>query len=235
MGQWGIGIDAEPFLSYSGNLIGGVTEVPSWTGSEGLIDGIDFYRYREEKDDWIRYRLATHIAISTDKNVVALLDDDLVEIGISKGIERHRSYETDISLGIEKEKWHGDGRLKRIWSRGGAVSIKQRSFESSTVNPLEAYLSDTLWYRSGFSVGFSLFQSAGLGYFITNSLRISGKVSYGLSASNLASGRLRKVEMVGDSAELIQYRTESSRTNWSVDTFILPQLTLTFYFDGQFF
>jgi hypothetical protein len=234
-GQWGIGIDAEPILLYLGNVLGGVTEVPNWTGSEGLEDGIDFNRYRKDKNDWIRYWVATHIVMGLDKEVVALLDDDLNPMGEETGIEKYRHFQTGITLGIEKEKWHGDGRLKRILSRGASISLKQKSFELSIVNPLEAYISDTLWFRSGYSLGLSVYYTAGLGYFVSNSLRVSGKLAYGLSMNNVPQGRLRKVERVGSDVELMQHRNESGANVWSIDTFIRPQITLTFYFDGRFF
>lgn len=228
-------IDADPFLLYLGDIIGGEASAPVWQGPEGIQYAIDIGRYRVENNDWVRYRLFLHYTNNRNRISVARLDNDLQPI-VSEFVE---DVELNVSLAtsfsIEWERRLGKERpsarrLKGIIGKGIGIATGRQHTERSISNPLEAYIGDTLWTESGYSASLSLYGYIGFQYSPIPELSLSARVNVGVFVDYSPSDEIRIVRSEGAFAELEQISTRGEGHSWGFGEYFRPRIMMSFYF-----
>ncbi|MFM1745879.1 MAG: hypothetical protein RLZZ630_1816, partial [Bacteroidota bacterium] len=105
-GDWSIGISANSFLNYAGNLMNGSNSAPSfdWANNQ-VITG------KMMKDANTAYRAQVRLGIgsNTEKNQEVDLDGD--QIADIDSVEIKTSY-SNITIGAGIQKYRGKGRLQ---------------------------------------------------------------------------------------------------------------------------
>ena len=226
-----VSIDADPFFGYLGSLLGSTPVVlPIWQGPEGFNEAVTLGRYRVEKDDWIRYRLSLHYGQMTDRINVALLDDDLQVIEGSFAEDKIRTVSLAASFALEREKRPGKKKLEGLLGRGVSLSVGRQHSERSISNPIEAYLSDTLWTESGYSSAFMIYAFTGVQYSPVPEMSLSARINCGIFMENTPDSKVRRVIENEGVAVLESILTEGSKSNWGLGIYFRPRIMLSIYF-----
>lgn len=184
-GDWAIGISAQPFLEYAGNMLtAAFNPAPIFTSAN---PGLFYAKYTLNNNTAIRGGLSIGISSNTDKNINPTDPDKYdkykessLSIGITLGIEKYKNFKSRLrgyygaDLGIEKSSYFGPSL-----GFGGMVSGKY-SFEDAVDIPND--------YKE---VGGNTYTLAargviGLEYFIAPKISISGE--FGITAYGSVTG-----------------------------------------------
>jgi hypothetical protein len=131
-GDWAVGIDATPFLSFAGNLIGGngLNTAPEWNflTSNQTVTGKYFYTDKRVYRGSLRigYTTETDAKLVNDRNATSPVFPDPNET--VKNEYQHSRFNLGLSGGVEWRK--GKGRLQGFWGGelGFGVSTENWNF-----------------------------------------------------------------------------------------------------------
>ncbi|MCX7727833.1 MAG: hypothetical protein N2203_00010 [Bacteroidia bacterium] len=203
-GDWGIGIDASPFLQYAGNFFGktAANSAPTWnflTGNNTIVG-------KYFKDATTAYRAAIRLGFGSSK-MSNFVDDDTNTTPDPKYVQDTRTVSFNgigLSGGIEMRK--GKTRLQGYY--GGELGIfiggsKEKytygnQFSSTNTSPT----STTNWttmasapvasrateVKNGSTFQFGLRGFIGAEYFILPKISIAGEFGWGLGFSSTGEG-----------------------------------------------
>jgi hypothetical protein len=179
-GNYCIGISANPFFTYFGNMFNNSTasNPPSFTfaNSEQTIFG------KYMKTNTMAYRANFRIGISNTNNVYNVLDlsPGAAQNATVSDVFKHRSKNIGLSFGVEKRK--GSTRMQGIYGVEGFAGFSSGKDIYTYGNKLENL--DTGFRRltefslsNSFSVGLRGF--VGVEYFIAPNFSIGGELGYG--------------------------------------------------------
>jgi len=207
-GDWGIGIDANPFLDYAGNFFGksSANVSPSWNfmTNNQTISGRYF------ADEKTVYRGAVRLGFGSQKATNVVTDDASTAIpkGTKEDTKSHATSGIGLSGGIEMRK--GKTRLQGYY--GGEVGIffgntlghdvytYGNAFSTSNTTP-----TSTTWtgqtpsgsapagsrptdVKNGGSFQFALRGFIGAEYFILPKMSIGGEFGWGLGFTSTGAG-----------------------------------------------
>ncbi len=204
-GDWGIGIDATPFLNYAGNFFGktGANAAPSWNylTTNNTIVGKYF------KDATTAYRAAIRLGFGSQKAANYVNDDTNTTpdpkfvqdtrtvsyngIGLSGGIEmrkgktRLQGYyggELGIFIGGSKEKY----TYGNAFTNGNTMPT---STDWTTMNGV-AMSSRNTEVKYGSTFAFGLRGFIGAEYFVLPKMSIGGEFGWGISFKSTGEGQV---------------------------------------------
>lgn len=174
-GDWSIGISANSFLNYAGNLMNGSNTAPSfnWLNNQ-VITG------KMMKDANTAYRAQVRIGLgsSTLKNQEVDLDGDgsadidSVEI---------KSSGTNITLGAGIQKYRGKGRLQGIYGAEAAISLGGGKTNWDANN-------FSLEVKDGSTFGLAIRGFIGAEYFFAPKMSLGGEFGWGIGFSSTGEG-----------------------------------------------
>ncbi|MFM1745078.1 MAG: hypothetical protein RLZZ630_1015, partial [Bacteroidota bacterium] len=178
-GDWSIGISANSFLNYAGNLMNGSNSAPSFDWANGqVITG------KMMKDANTAYRAQIRIGLnsSTLTNPLADFDGD----GIVDGIDstEYKTSSTNITLGAGIQKYRGKGRLQGIYGAEAAISLggSKMTANATDASGIEEEMKD----GSTFGIGVRGF--IGAEYFFAPKMSLSGEFGWGISLNSQGEG-----------------------------------------------
>ncbi|GIV27310.1 MAG: hypothetical protein KatS3mg027_1124 [Bacteroidia bacterium] len=206
-GDWGIGIDATPFLNYAGNFFGknAANTAPSWNylTTNNTIVGKYF------KDATTAYRAAIRLGFGSQKMSNYVSDDTNTStdpkyvqdtksvsfngIGLSGGIEMRKGktrlqgyYGGELGLYI--------GGSKEKYTYGNQFNNPNGNFTPTSTNWTTmngvAMASRTTEVKNGSTFAFGLRGFIGAEYFVLPKMSIGGEFGWGLSFSSTGEGQV---------------------------------------------
>jgi hypothetical protein len=245
-GDWGLGVDAAPFINFAGNLFNNssANNTPSWNflTSNQTIAGKYF------TDEKTAYRGAVRLGFgsTTDKNYVTqdigtgtpsnppatVVDKRTMSdngIGLSGGIEMRRG-KTRLQgyYGGEVGIWFGGSKTKYTYGNAASTStngLDPTSTDWSTyvagsgAGTLASGVGRTTESKSGSSIQFGLRGFIGAEYFILAKISVAGEFGWGLGFTSRGDGSVTREEMAtsGTSLQANTYKTGGS-SSFGLDT-----------------
>lgn len=206
--DWSIGIDAVPFLDYTGRLLSqNGSNAPTINTVNGFPLQISGKYFQEEKKA-IRARLRIGVASSTDKNSVIDMVNTTLDTVYTQDVRKQRN--SNILLGLGREWRRGKTRLQGFYGYEGMLSItsskttyqygNQFSSTFPTVystdfsTPAESGFSSsivsgrTTQVKSGTTFGLGLRGFIGAEYFIFPKVSIAAELGWGFMFKNANDG-----------------------------------------------
>ena len=242
-GDWAIGINADPFLYYFGNVFNGNTSNPSPTAQypayPWAITGKKFITDKQA------YRAKVRIGIGSMKEA-GLVKKDLVNTTgndttkMTEDIEKISSH--NITLGFGKEWRRGKTRLQgfggfegMVWMQGGKNKYEygndfsadnptptSYNFTNNTSSAATVRVSET---KAGNTFGIGLRGFIGAEYFIFPKIALGAEFGWGLGVQGTSEGS--KISKTWDSAsgqvKDIEERTSGRKSSWGFDSDINGQ------------
>jgi len=246
-GDYAIGIDASPFLTYAGQIMGGnAAAAPAfgYTVANPLrITG----KYMVDANTAYRAIFRLGFGSTTQKNYVMqdAQADPLVTVEDS-----WKASAMNVGLGAGLEKRRGKGRLQGIYGAqaliifgtnkdtyeyGNALangSATRTDFATGTVGPVAGSVMED---KGGTQIGFQAVAFVGAEYFFAPKLSISGEFMYGLGFASTGDGTANyEYWGVAPAASTATLNTQEVKTagssSFGFDTGISATLNLNFYF-----
>ncbi len=245
-GDWGLGIDADPFLTYAQGIFGksSNTANPTWNffTNNQTITG----RYFSDEKTVYRGAIRLGFTSNTVKNYVTqdisgtpanppamVLDSrktSTTGIGISAGIEKRKG-KTRLQgyYGGEVGIWFG-GSSHSKYTYGNAASTTTNGLNPTSsdfnspaagggYNTLASGLGRTTDSKSGSSIGFGLRGFVGAEYFFMPKMSIGGEFGWGITFLKTGDGQTTKEELTtsGTSTQQNVYKTGGT-SKFGIDT-----------------
>jgi hypothetical protein len=237
-GDWAIGINAVPFLSYAGNFFNGnqnnIAPYAQYVQGPWAITGKKFIT---DKQAW---RAKVRLGFGSTKQAF-LVSQDLVNTtstDTTKMTEDLRTINThNIALGFGKEWRRGKTRLQgfygfegMLWMSGGKTKYDYGNefsndnptptsydFTTNTSGPLGVRVVET---KAGNTFGFGVRGFLGAEYFIFPKISIGAEYGWGLGVSTTSEGSRNSDawDAATSQAKSIIERTSGRSTSWGVDT-----------------
>ena len=197
VGEWGLGVSADPFLRYLGNVMNGSTSNsgPSFSYTSQPMSNVALFgKYVKSEDTYYRARLNINISTDIDKEVIAA--DQLIPPanGFPAFTEDWRkSSNQTVVLAAGLEKRRGSTRVQGLYGAELILGYSggQRSYDYG--NPISASVQNPTTFDFGDNVngparvtevklGTSVFAGArgfiGVEYFIAPRISLSGEFGY---------------------------------------------------------
>lgn len=209
-GDWGLGIDAVPFLEYAGRLL---SQNGSNSPTINTVSGFPLQisgKYFQEEKRAIRARLRIGVGASTAKNSVIDMVNTTLDTVYTQDVRKQRS--SNLLLGLGKEYRRGKTRLQGFYGYEGMLSItsskttyqygNQFSSTFPTVYSTDfstqaetGYASSivsgrTTQVKSGTTFGLGFRGFLGAEYFIFPKVSISGELGWGFMFTNSNDGNI---------------------------------------------
>ena len=198
-GDFAIGIDASPVLSYVGSFFSNYgSNAPSFLGYQNTIYG----KYFLQNDRALRARLTFGLNSAAEKSYVTDHKKYLIDpLTVDKVIDIQHNSDFNFQLGIGYEFRRGKGRVqgfyggelalglqgqKQSWDRGNAITTDIRSPYTCTnfstgAQSMQSSRTTEVNYGNTFSLGLSGF--AGVEYFFAPNISIGGEFGLGINLS----------------------------------------------------
>jgi hypothetical protein len=237
-GDWGIGIDADPFFTYAQGIFGktGTTSTPQWNFFNGAVanQAIMGRYFADEKTVYrgaIRLGFGSqtgHNYVTDDLNTSATpaYKDDSKKtsysgIGLSAGIEKRKG-KTRLQgyYGGELGIWFGGSKDK--YTYGNALSTQNPSATSTTWSGTTPVGSSSVSSRvtdakAGSTMAIGLRGFIGAEYFILPKMSIGGEFGWGLWFQSTGEGSTTTESFAGGSVTSNTVKTGKS-SKFHVDT-----------------
>lgn len=207
-GDWGVTIDANPFLNYAGNLFNGTQNNTfggfNWANNSFAIQG------KKLIDSETAYRGMLRIGFGSEKDtrkVNDVTDTDPTD-GITQVEDVHTMSFSGITVGAGLEKRIGSTRIVGVY--GGMFTVSVGSMKDAYeygnavtfTNQLNANqfgaADGTTEVKQGGTFGLGLMAFGGVEWFAAPKVSISGEYSWGLSMDNTGFGETTSEQWVGD-------------------------------------
>lgn len=238
MGDFAIGVDAQPFLTYIGNIFGKNTSnnAPTFNtdGPNMSITGKYFL------DNQTAYRASVRVGVTSTKDDRFVRDDVAYAADNSTTAtvtDTQKNSASSILLGLGLEKRRGYGRLQGIYGIMGQLAFstnKTTIDHGNAITLTNKFPTRTYNYnenKSGTTFGIGASGFVGVEYFIAPKLSLGGEFSYGLFYSNTGDGSYERDAWDASSSEIKTTTTESAGdSTFSLDNSATSSISLNFYF-----
>jgi hypothetical protein len=220
-GNYCIGISANPFFTYFGNMFNNSTSTNSPTFTFANSDQTIFGKYMKTNN--MAYRANFRIGFANTSysyNVLDLSPGAAQNAMVSDVFNRSNS-NIGLAFGIEKRK--GNTRLQGIYGVEGFISLSSAKEKYQYGNKLENL--DTGFRRltefnlsTSFSIGFRGF--AGVEYFLAPNFSIAGELGYGpnFTINSAPKQTIEQYDFAGGTATIETKEVNPKTTNISLDT-----------------
>ncbi|RLD43552.1 MAG: hypothetical protein DRI86_09745 [Bacteroidetes bacterium] len=242
-GDFSLGIDATPFFTYAGQLLGGNAAFAptfTWTAANPMrISG------KMMINEHTAYRVAFRLGMSNNKNSAYKQQDGQTD-PLVRVEDTWSKSQMNVGLGAGLEKSRGNGRLQGIY---GAMAMLSIGTDKDTYEYGNAYSSTNMtpnrkdfngndlgsaWVmeiKKGTAFGFEAIAFVGVEYFFAPKLSISGEFSYGLGFSSIGDGNATIQSWdFANSAVKTSTTSTGGASNFTLDTRATGVLNLNFYF-----
>ncbi len=232
-GDWAIGVEATPFLSYFGNMLNGNTnnQFQGWgyTNSGNMITGKMF------TSETMAYRGMLRIGFGSNTWTNPLNDDASVTVPVARVEDEYKQSWNYIGLGGGLEWRRGKGRLqgyyggmlmfsmaggKDTYSYGNGFSATNTAPTSTidfTTGATASQASRTTENKWGSEMAFGLRGFIGAEFFILPKLSVGGEFGWGLAFSKTGAGEMTSESWNGTSTTSTTTDTGTS-SSFGIDT-----------------
>lgn len=226
--EFGLSIDAVPFLKYAGSLFNDSNEEPSTQfGANNPFTLSGLYVAREN----FAYRAKVRIGISSDKQ------DTLVPRAGSTNpnetvANSKRITKSNITIGGGVQKWRGKARVKGYYGAELLFNIltNKTNYEYGNALSSENQTTRIKSEKPGNSFGFHLRGFVGVEYFFAAKMSVSGEFGWGPSLVSTGKGESQEESWNGSGVDVRVTNTgKSSSFNWDNDN-ANGAINLNFYF-----
>jgi hypothetical protein len=229
-GEWAIGIDADPFLNYIGNFIGGdgLNTAPTFTthGEDNVIPGVTLFG-KMFIDANTAYRGKVRLGFGSTKTTTMVGDAD-INANLGDMVENESKVGgTNIVLGGGIEKRKGNSRLQGVYGAQAQIGLSSSKTTNEYGNDAEDELgigfSRILESKSGGMTSFGLGAFIGAEYFIAPKMSIGGEYNWGLMVTSTGAGSVESETAVLNVNGDIDIDTETvdgptSSSSFGIDT-----------------
>ena len=242
-GDFSLGIDATPFFTYAGQILGGNAAVaPSftWTAANPMrISG------KMMVDAHTAYRVAFRLGMSNKKESAYNKQDGQTD-PLVRVEDTWSNSQMNVGLGAGLEKRRGTGRLQGIYGAMAMLSFGTfkdsydygNAYSSTNTTPKrEDFNGNDLtgaWIiekKQGATFGFEASAFVGVEYFFAPKLSVSGEFAYGLGFSSKGDGSATIQSWdFANSAVKTSTTSTGGTSNFALDTRATGVLNLNFYF-----
>lgn len=232
-GDWAIGFDAAPFLSYFGNALNGTANQGAfsgaWTNPYGMITGKMF------ASETMAYRGMLRIGFGSNKMVNPVVDDASTATPPSMKEDEMKTSYNFIGLGAGVEMRRGKGRLQGYYGGqfmfmiGGSKTEYTYGNAFSTSDPTPTTTIDfttgatanvgarTLDSKTGSMMGVGLRGFIGAEYFILPKVSLGAEYGWGLALTSQGEGESNTESWNGTGTTTTNATTGKSST-FAIDT-----------------
>lgn len=251
-GEWGLGIDATPFLNYLGNFFHGnsYNNSPSFNSAKGVaITG----KYMVDAKTAYRLRFALNRSSENAKNMVS---DDSNQDPESKYVEDKISASSvNVVLGAGLEKRRGNGRVQGFYGAEALIGITSfnekysygNNFDTDnngnsptttiwdgvgSIDDVDNYSNRITEKKSGGQFSFGLNGFIGVEYFIAPKIALGGEVGYGINfRSNPKGKEVYEFYDFGNNEKKTETNESFNSTGrFDIGTSTFGSINLMFYF-----
>jgi hypothetical protein len=240
-GDYALGIDATPFLNYTGRLLSNSGATAPTFGVRG--QGI-YGKYFLKDNRAIRAKLRLN-AYSESFKASVRNDEALATNPEATTIDVMKEGKTDVNLSVGYEFRRGHGRVQGFW--GGELGLgfgkTNTTYEygnpMTVANPMPTSgfagggIGRILKVNNGMNFQVSVGAFAGVEYFITNHVSLGGEVTVDLAASARGQDEVtsQRVENGVVSESTVRLRNGSDQASFfGVETLTGGNIFLLFYF-----
>ncbi|MDR0419156.1 MAG: hypothetical protein LBH34_02960 [Prevotellaceae bacterium] len=223
-GDYALGVDAAPFLTYLGNFFNqaGNNVAPFFNGVDNTIYG----KYFLSDDRAIRAKLRVNIFNETNKQTV-IDDAESQRNPLATTIDRRKNGVTDIELIGGYEFRRGRGRVQGFWGGELGLGITSGKVTFDYGNPMtdanQTPTSVTNWnpvtiggtsnrttkIKNGVDFYLRPRAFAGVEFFIANQISIGGELSLGLDIRARSQGETTREEYLSNQVMERKSRTRN--------------------------
>lgn len=226
--DWGLGIDANPFLNYLGDMFNGSSgnSSPWWNHSDGspipyTITGFMI------KDENTAYRAKLRLGIGSSKRISIIDQDGSTSTPPATVEDEIKSSATNILLSAGLQKMRGKHRVKGIYGaevligsgNGGKTTYSYgNSFNTDSTSSGFGYATITDWTyggtdyvnerttesKTGSTFYFGLRGFIGVEYFIAPKLSLAGEFGWGIGLAATGEGE--------ETSEYFDYTSKSTKS-----------------------
>ena len=188
-GDWGIGIDAMPFLYYAGNMLNGNTDnsAPSWNyqNQPMVISGFMI----NDVNSAFRGKLGINFGSTTTVNIVPAIPDPT---GTATVEDEVKSSSNSIVLGFGIQKMRGKGRLHGFYGAEALIGFGGSKVENTFGNPLSINNLGprTTENKAGSTFMFGVRGFIGAEYFFAPKISIAGEFGWGPMLNSTGEGEM---------------------------------------------
>ncbi|HOS49683.1 MAG TPA: hypothetical protein PLG57_13650 [Bacteroidia bacterium] len=208
-GDYSLGFDAAPFITYFGNLFNhGSNNSPEalFTQQHPMtISGMYL-----KKDD-LAYRGKIRVGFGTEKSDTMVQKNGSTNPNETVANETKRNT-SNITLGLGMQKWRGYGRLRAFY--GGEILFGVGTDKTTYTygNALSNENQDTrnTSYKPGNTISFSLRGIIGVEYFFAPKVSFSAEYGWGPSVASKGQGELVREKWNGGGLETVTTNTGKS-------------------------
>ncbi len=220
-GDWAIGISANTFLNYAGNLFSNNNNAPdfSFFDQNNTVFGKKFV----SENFAYRGSLSMLYGNSTENVFVKDLAPGAASDATVTDKINAQNFEMILRGGVEYRR--GSGRLQGVYGGYAQVGFSSGSTSSRTYgNTMENYrsvaLSRQTEYKEGTGMNFGLFGFAGVEYFFAPRISIGGE--FNLGALYYMEGKTTRTEEVWNnstsSAEILKKDVQANSSEFNIST-----------------
>ncbi len=220
-GDWSIGISANSFLNYAGNLMNGSNTAPSfdWANNQ-VITG------KMMKDANTAYRAMVRIGLTstTSEQQTVTFPDDLGAFSVDS-IEVKNSA-TNITIGAGIQKYRGKGRLQGIYGAEAMITLggAKETWDGSDETLGALSIED----NKGGIFGLGVRGFIGVEYFFAPKMSLGGEFGW---AIGLSSQGAREITGSVDGEAIDTYTVSGKSSTFGLDTDnVGGNINLNFYF-----
>jgi hypothetical protein len=180
-GQYCLGLSANPFLSYFGNLVNGSTNNPS-PSAQFISNGMIYGKYMKTND--YAYRASFRFGINSNSTSIMVADATPGATLDAKVEDVYTTNSTVLGLGFGFEKRKGSTRLQGIYGLEGLITYNSgNNMKYKLGNQLQNLDTGTIVVTqrkdgSVFRVGARAF--VGVEYFFAPQISIGAEFGYGI-------------------------------------------------------
>ena len=245
-GDYSIGINAAPFLTYFGNMLNGTNgnAAPTWgyTAANPMkITG----KYMVNANTAYRLMFRLGFTSTNNKNYV-MQDGQTTPDPLVTVEDLWKNSQMNVGLGAGIENRRGKGRIQGVYGAMAMLGFETykdtytygNSYSATNMNPnrtnfngnnlCAAWLLD---YKNGTTINFGVLAFVGAEYFFAPKFSLSGEFNYGLEFASTGDGSY-SVEEWDAANTVIKTSTVTTGGNsaFGLDTGVGASLNLNFYF-----
>ena len=219
-GDYSIGIDATPFLDYTGNMFNGNVGNVSPSFAYGVDRPLAIYGKRFiDANSAYRATIRLGFGSSSISNMVQDLSSGAAADAMVE--DKMDTSEMNITLGLGKEWRRGNGRLQGVYGVEGLINLNSGKITNEYGNAIEDDLvtSRVLETKDGLGFGLTARGFVGVEYFIAPKMSLGAEYGYALGFNVQGYGESTNEVFNGTASEEITSEDTGTKTSgFGLDT-----------------
>jgi hypothetical protein len=230
--SWRLSADVSAFLTSPANLIGDNSDVAFLSNETMLIPGISLYKPSNKAGAWHVFSLELGLRYQWEKENVQELGTDLMPLEGSFKEEKRANIDMELRMQYSMEHWKDKEQFAWLYGYELGAGTMRSHYTLDPVNPLEAYVGQTLERDSDYGFRMNSGVMLGLAYKVKDCFHLKLKTSVGLQYQYTAIGFERSVRTVSGSSSIFQSDFQNSNSRNAIHPYIAPGLSLVFNVSG---